>query len=261
MGKVEEFSLAMPFSQSPRKVWVYLPDSYDQTKKKYDVLYMFDGHNLFFDEYATYGKCWGLKKYLDQSGIDLVVVGQDCNHRGNRRLAEYCPFKPVTTHLEDLPNIRAQGKVTADWFVNVLKPEVEKRYRVQHDRKHVGIAGSSMGGLMSEYMITAYNDVYSKAACVSPSTFFCYEDLKKLIRATDMHKNTMIYIDQGSQEVHGKRLFIDSMEMMLKMNHLYSEKGCSTFPHLTPGGHHCEADWERIVPVFLSYLYPNLYTK
>ena len=259
MGKVEMFTLDIhPFSQSPRKIWVYLPDSYETNTRKYDVLYMFDGHNLFFDDLATYGKCWGIKDYLDKTGLDLVVVGQDCNHKGNRRLAEYCPYPPEKTHLEDLPKIRACGETTARWFAEVLKPETEKRYHVHKDRKHVGIAGSSMGGLMSEYMIAAYNNLYSRAACVSPSTFFNYEHLKKLIRNTDFSSDTYIYIDQGSQEAHGKRLFIDSMEVMLKMNRLYSERGCHTYPHLTPGGHHSEADWEKIVPVFIPYLFPDL---
>ena len=75
MSRVEEFTLDIsPLTQSPRKIWVYLPNSYDSTKKKYDVLYMFDGHNLFYDEYATYGKSWGIKDFLDKNNIDLVVM-------------------------------------------------------------------------------------------------------------------------------------------------------------------------------------------
>ena len=81
------------------------------------------------------------------------------------------------------------------------------------------------------------------------------------INETDFNPDTWIYIDQGSQEVHGKRLFIDAMDMMLHINHMYNEKGCHTYPHLTPGGHHCEADWERIVPVFIPYLYPHLFNR
>ena len=51
MGKIESFTLDIsPLSSSPRKIWVYLPNGYDKSNKKYDVLYMFDGHNLFFDE-------------------------------------------------------------------------------------------------------------------------------------------------------------------------------------------------------------------
>lgn len=260
MGKIETLQLEIkPFSQSPRKIWVYLPEHYETSKKYYDVLYMFDGHNLFYDEVATYGKSWGLKNYLDERNAQLIVVGVDCNHQGNRRLAEYCPYKPVMSDLEMIPNIRYGGDITAEWFVKKLKPFIEKKYRVYKAREHVGIGGSSMGGLMSEYMIAKYNKIYSKAACVSPSTHFCYEDLKHLIRNSKMSPNTRIYIDQGSQEVHGKRLFIDAMELMLKMNRLYSIAGCDTYPHLTPGGHHTESDWERVVPVFLEYLYPELF--
>lgn len=137
MGQVDEFTLPMEgFSQSPRKVWVYLPDSYGESHKKYDVLYMFDGHNLFFDELATYGKCWGLKDYLDETQLDLVVIGQDCNHTGNRRLSEYCPDTLVNTDLEDLPRFKAKGVETAEWFVKVLKPYCEKKYHIAKDRMH-----------------------------------------------------------------------------------------------------------------------------
>ena len=44
-----------------RKLHIYLPDDYDQTNERYPVMYFFDGHNLFFNEDATYGKIWGLK--------------------------------------------------------------------------------------------------------------------------------------------------------------------------------------------------------
>lgn len=262
MGKVEEFTLPMEgFYQSPRKIWVYLPDSYQKSRKKFDVLYMFDGHNLFFDDLATYGKSWGLKKYLDETNIDLVVIGQDCNHTGNRRISEYCPDGKIDRTNEALPSrIKARGVDTGEWFAKVLKPACEKKYRISKDRKHVGIAGSSMGGLMSEYMICKYNRLYSKTACVSPSTHFNYEYIQNLIQ-TSKFSDTSIYIDQGSQEVHGKRLFIDEINMMLTINHLYNDKGCNTYPHITPGGHHCEADWEKIVPVFIPYLYPDLFTE
>lgn len=49
-----------------RRLHIYLPDDYYQSKETYPVMYMFDGHNLFYDEDATYGKSWGLKEFLDQ---------------------------------------------------------------------------------------------------------------------------------------------------------------------------------------------------
>ena len=48
--------------EEKRNVYLYLPESYSyEQEKRYPVLYMFDGHNVFFDSDATYGKCWGMK--------------------------------------------------------------------------------------------------------------------------------------------------------------------------------------------------------
>ncbi len=260
MGRVELFTLSVePQSESPRKIWVYLPNSYDSTKKKYDVLYMFDGHNLFSDETATYGKSWGIKEYLDKTGLDLVVIGQDCNHTGSKRMDEYCPL-PAEQLWGEKP-IYAEGDVTAAWFVNVLKKECEKRYRIYKDRKHVGIGGSSMGGLMSEYMVAKYNKVFSKAACVSPAHYFCLKGLQEVIENSDYDANTRIYMDLGTRERSGERDLIASVDLIQELCHKYEKRGCHTWPHLVIGGTHSEASWETIVPLFLEFLYPELYRK
>lgn len=260
MGRVEEFKLAIkPLGQSPRKIYVYLPDSYDKNKhKKYPVLYMFDGHNLFFDDVATYGKCWGIKDYLDKNHLDLVVIGQDCNHTGNKRLDEYCPLPCECISEFSGEWIDAEGDITAEWFATTLKKECEKRYRIYKDRNHIGIAGSSMGGLMSMYCIAKYNNIYSKAACVSSAAFFNEKGLFELIDKTKF-KDTRIYLDYGTHEDRRKKFMIDQFDLLLRLNHAYNEKGCNTYPHLVYKGTHSEASWETIFPVFLEYLYPELY--
>ena len=74
-----------------RTLHLYSPDGLTPGQKV-PVLYMFDGHNLFVDEEATYGKSWGLKDYLELTRLPLVVVGLECNHEGNRRLWEFSPY-------------------------------------------------------------------------------------------------------------------------------------------------------------------------
>ena len=76
-----------------RPLHIYLPDDYTNGMDRYPVLYMFDGHNLFSDEDATYGKCWGLKEFLDGWDQKLIVVGIECGHEGDERLSEYLPYK------------------------------------------------------------------------------------------------------------------------------------------------------------------------
>ena len=61
----QKFECFMPPFQENRTIHVYMPD----TNKRYPVLYMFDGHNLFFDQDATYGRSWrwgdNLERYIE----------------------------------------------------------------------------------------------------------------------------------------------------------------------------------------------------
>ena len=257
MSKVVEFTLPIePFTQSPRKIWVYLPHSYsDKTTKKYPVLYMFDGHNLFFDNVATYGKCWGIKDYLDKTGLDLVVVGQDCNHIDNGRMHEYCPVTPKK--VKGWEDTKKQGDITAEWFVNVLKPECEKRFSIHSDRNHVGIGGSSMGGLMSDYMACKYSDVFSKFASVSPATEFGFKECLRLIKNSHMHSNTRIYRSFGSNEIRGRKTEMKMIDILMQLSNAFSQKGCLVYNRIIVNGTHSEATWETIVPEFIDFLFPE----
>ena len=80
-----------PFSGN-RVINIYLPNDYNERRKKYPVLYMFDGHNLFFDEEAAFGKSWGMKEYLEDNDTQLIVVGIQCSFEGNERMSEYSPY-------------------------------------------------------------------------------------------------------------------------------------------------------------------------
>ena len=86
---------------TPRKAYIYLPASYQkELDRRYPVMYMFDGHNVFFDEDATYGKSWGMNKYMEESGKDLIIVAVECNHQGNNRLKEFRKLRTWENHGE-----------------------------------------------------------------------------------------------------------------------------------------------------------------
>ena len=75
-----------------RPLHIWLPEGYDNSTDRYPVMYFFDGHNLFTDADATFGKCWGLLDFLQSWEKPLIVVGIECGHEGNERLYEYCPY-------------------------------------------------------------------------------------------------------------------------------------------------------------------------
>ena len=160
---IEKWGIPVMGGKKPRTVYVYLPEQAEEDPDaRFPVLYMFDGHNVFYDADATYGKSWGMGEFLDDTGAGLIVVAVDCNHRQpNGRLCEYSPFD---FEDEDFGKVRGRGKRFMDWMTRTLKPVIDARYPTLPDREFTWIAGSSMGGLMSLYAVTAFNRVFSRAA-------------------------------------------------------------------------------------------------
>lgn len=235
--------------KKPRRLYIYLPRDYDKSEQHYPVLYMFDGHNVFYDSHATYGKSWGMKEYLRRSRLPLIVAAIECNHEGERRMNEYAPWDYYERHLG---HMEGQGKLTMDWITGPLKQFVDGTYRTLPDRENTLIAGSSMGGLMSLYAVTAYNEVFSRAAALSPSIYFGGRNLRQLISSTSFQKQTRIYMDVGTGEAgHGKH---GLLSMMFKTAAELTHAGADVDARVVPGAQHCEAAWEKRIPIFMNYL-------
>ena len=82
--------ILIPYLKKERMLHIYIPED-AKANERFPVFYMFDGHNLFVDEDATYGKSWGILKYFTKNNIRCIVVGVECNHKGNHRLREFSP--------------------------------------------------------------------------------------------------------------------------------------------------------------------------
>ena len=94
MVKKWEVTIPKLTGSKPRTAYIYLPDYYDEDQyRRYPVLYMFDGHNVFFDADATFGKSWGMNSYMTWNRKPLIIVAVECNHggAGRARLREYTP--------------------------------------------------------------------------------------------------------------------------------------------------------------------------
>ncbi|MDY4574128.1 MAG: alpha/beta hydrolase-fold protein [Intestinibacter sp.] len=234
-----------------RVVNIYLPNDYNQRRKKYPVLYMFDGHNLFFDEEAAFGKSWGMKEYLEDNDVQLIVVGIQCSFEGNERMSEYCPYDLENYYGEF---IKGKGNEYLEWMINVIKPMIDSQYRTKTDRKNTLIGGSSMGGLMAAYAGIKYSDVFSKCACLSPSFELCYDKFMEDVISSEPKKGTKFYMDIGSSELEDEYRRVNYTSYMLELCHKLQSKGANCYPRLIPGGEHNEASWEKQVPVFMEYL-------
>ena len=232
-----------------RRVYVYLPESYQkEPDKRYPVMYMFDGHNVFYDADATFGKSWGMNQYMQKNKKQLIIVGVECNHEGNSRLQEYSPFNFENSTLG---TIKGKGQQYMNWLTKELKPYIDAHYRTLPDRCNTIIAGSSMGGLMALYGACAYNHVFQRAACLSPSLWVDAGKVLQMVAKSNIRRDTCIYMDYGSEEMANH---LANLEAMISTSHLLLTKRVNLAMRIVPGGNHSEASWERQIPVFMSCL-------
>ena len=249
MVKKWEITIPELTGDAKRRAYIYLPVNYRrQRNRRFPVMYMFDGHNVFFDADATYGKCWGMKEFLDRNKKDLIVVAVECNHKGNGRLEEYSPFG---FDNETLGRIKGHGKCYMDWLINTLKPYIDSNYRTLPERENTLIGGSSMGGLMALYGAVCYNHVFQRAACLSPSLWVDADQVLQMIAGAKIKNDTCIYMDYGSLEIYNHdanpSVLISAVQLLL------TKKVDLTF-RIVPGGTHCEASWEKQIPIFMDCL-------
>ena len=249
---VEKWPVTIPelTGKKKRNVYVYVPDRYANDKElRFPVLYMFDGHNVFFDSDATYGKSWCMKEYMDHTQTPMIIVAVECDHGKNyARLKEYSPY---TFTGEKFGRIVGKGEKYMNWLINTLKPIIDSRYPALRSRTNTFIAGSSMGGLMSLYAVIARNDVFSRAACLSPSIWTQPQKLRNLIRTAPLAQDTVIYMDYGSREMGNHA---DMLRGYADMTGEIIRRGVHITSRIVPNGDHCEACWEEQIPFFMDIL-------
>ena len=243
--RVLDDSLWMPQLKRHRRIWVYLPPDYGQSDKKYPVLYMHDGQNLF-DAYYAYSGEWGVDESLDslhaQSGFGLIVVGID--NGSDKRMNEYSPWR--NQKFGD-----PEGEPYVDFVVQTLKPLVDKTYRTLPDPGHTGIMGSSMGGLISHYALLKYPAVFTKGGIFSPSYWFSPE-VFSYTTAERLPREARFCFRLGGQE--GREMERNLLRMQAQLGGLGLPPS-SVNAKIIPEGKHQESFWRREFPAAVQWLF------
>ena len=241
-----------------RPLHIWLPESYAESGERYPVMYFFDGHNLFYDEDATYGKSWGMKEFLESWGKEMIIVGIECGHGDGERLSEYLPYSADKGWFSEY---EPRGEETMDWIINEIKPIIDAQYRTWPFRECTAIGGSSMGGIMALYAVIHYNNWISKAACISSAMGYCMPLLMRSLKACYVDPDTRVYMSWGTKEAWGlEDVWHEDVTSSTYRNHMRVqkklwEKGANARTYCQVGGGHCEADWEKLVPDFMNYLW------
>jgi predicted alpha/beta superfamily hydrolase len=225
----------IPQLNRTRRIWIYLPEGYQQSGEKYPVLYMHDGQNLFEDTSSFSGE-WGIDEYLDsvRSG-KYIVIGID--NGGMQRLSEYAPYDFRLKTANSETKIEATGIEYVDFIVKTLKPYIDKTYRTKKDKKNTMIAGSSMGGLISMYAVVKYPKVFGGVGVFSPA-FWTAPELFTALEKNGKKIRSNIYFYAGKKE--SEQMVPD----MLKAMEILSSNSRSRIKTvIRDEGQHNEARW------------------
>jgi len=242
------------FLEHDRDVLVWLPPGYDETNARYSVLYMHDGQNLFEPETAfNPGEHWRVgetaTELIASGRIEpLIVVG--IYNTGEARVDEYTPTgdrKLGGGHADDY------GRM----IIEELKPLIDHAYRTQPGPANTGIAGSSLGGLVSLHLGFTHPAVFTKIAALSPSVWWGRKAILKTIRESRSKPPLRLWVDMGTAE--GRRGLDDARLLKAALVGLGFADGADLHYAEYEGATHSEQAWSERVGPMLEFLFPNQY--
>ncbi|HVG25079.1 MAG TPA: alpha/beta hydrolase-fold protein [Thermoanaerobaculia bacterium] len=249
LERIEQF--ASKVLGNERWVTVYLPAGYDEREeRRYPVLYMQDGQNLFDPERAYVpGNDWRLQDAADhaigeRTAEPMLIVGID--HAGPGRMDEYTPVR------DKKHSGGGRAAEYAQFLIEELKPAMDARYRTRADAEHTGVGGSSLGGLVSLWLVLKHPDVFRRAAVMSPSVWWSERAILKEMDSFD-GAPPRLWLDIGGRE--GTEALRDARELRDRI--AAKRWKDETFLYFEDRrGDHSERAWARRARQALEFLFP-----
>ncbi|MBC2668411.1 alpha/beta hydrolase [Novosphingobium piscinae] len=279
-GRLLEYERVTAAGLPEQRLTIWLPPGYDGATRRYPVLYMHDGHNLFDVKHSNFNKIWA----ADAALLRAMATGRVAPHiivgvwaPGTDRYRQYLP---ADIHQAAAPALRARMDAVAGgpivsqaylaWLAGPLKQWIDASFRTLPDRDHTAIAGSSMGGLMSCYAFLRRPDVYGRAACVS--SHWPAIDPREVGRTTADGEAALArqwgdWFATGLGEPRGRRLWLDhgtetldafyapyQAEVDARIAGAGWRKGSDWESKVYPGAEHEENAWAARLPEILEWL-------
>lgn len=237
-----------------RDVLVWLPPVYGtEPERRFPVLYLHDGQNLFDGRTAYVAGCtWRAHATADRLVRErliepIILVGID--NTGLRRMAEYTPSR-------DKHYGGGEGPLYGRLLVDELKPLIDESFRTKPEPRDTGLAGSSLGGLVSLALGLDYPQVFGKLGVLSPSVWWNSREILGRVGAARPEPRPKIWLDMGMSE--GLRHLRDTD----LLHHRLTSRGWCDERDLrylrVPGGVHDEDAWARRLPRVLQWLFPPI---
>jgi predicted alpha/beta superfamily hydrolase len=241
------------YLSEPRDLVVYLPPGYEQEpQRRYPVLYLHDGQNLFEGATAFVpGQDWHVSDTAEErikggSVEPLIIVG--IYNTGKHRIDEYTPTR------DRKQGAGGDAPLYGQMLTRELKPFIDRTYRTLPDPANTGLGGSSLGGLVTLYLGMLHPDIFGKLAVLSPSVWWDNRVILKLVRMVDPKPRLQIWLDIGTGE--GGKHVLNARALRDELLKAGWVMGADLIYAEIPEANHSEAAWAARVGPFLEYLFP-----
>ncbi len=248
--KILSNNFFIPQLNKSRRVWIYLPNDYQSNlSKRYPVLYMHDGQNCF-DKSTAFADEWGIDETLSskQNNGDKGCIVVAVDNGGTSRLDEYSPYNNPQYG-------GGQGDAYVDFLALTLKPYIDSAYRTLPDKMNTGMAGSSMGGLITTYAMFKYPNLYGKAGIFSPAFWFSNQLYTYVINKSKT-TDQKFYFVCGQNEGGNMAIWQDSMNVVLQQKGYINNTDLMNV--IKPNGTHSEAFWRSEFGACYDWLFLDL---
>ena len=235
-----------------RDVIVWMPEGYADPKnrdRRYPVLYMHDGNNLFDARLSFQGVDWGVDEAIDRlvklkKMNEIIVVGI---YNTEARLDEYAPTRDEKRRGGGL------GEQYARFVVEELKPFVDENFRTLADAQNTAVGGSSLGGLISLYMGLEYPDVFSGMFVISPALYWDnFSIIPWAISKGFDNSRNKLWMDMGLLE--GRTALCSSRMLDAEIRKNFPEFKNYKYREFKDAQHN-EAAWRARMHLALAFMY------
>jgi predicted alpha/beta superfamily hydrolase len=239
-----------------RQLIVWLPPGYEtQTARTYPVLYMHDGQSIMNTRTAAFGVEWGVdetaQRLITAGEMEpIIIVGV---YNTSDRIPEYTQ---VSTTQYGGGKANDYGRL----LVEVVKPLIDSTYRTKPEAQYTGVAGSSLGGLVSMYFGLTRSNTFTRLGVISPSVWWAERDIVSRVDSLTSKAPTRIWVDIGTNEDGSVSESQKTVDDTRALRDALIAKGWVLDTDLkyleVPGGRHNELAWAARMDQILKYLYP-----
>lgn len=272
-GTLLNLGFLKPAGINPKRpVFVYLPPGYfAETNRRYPVLYMQDGQNIWAGDAAAFGG-WKVDqtatRLISKGTIEpLIIVGIGNTSQRNLEYIGYSAYYGYTKEDQN-PKILQKAHEYAEGYrhfvTEELKPLIDRKFRTLPDRAHTGIAGSSFGAGVSLYIGFSRKDLFSKIGALSGGNYQPNDPGRRekdffqvypyLIHQVISKDDMKLYVDCGGMGVDMifRPRTEDLHKALLKLGY---KEGEDLFYQIDPKASHNEEAWAKRFPTFLKWMY------